>query len=255
MKKTTIILAAFMVLAIVFSVTGCRVVDRGETVTRTYDYTGFTEIQIGNAFELEILPSDEYSIAVTASEGLFERLQVSKSGSRLKIDITGWFFSFRGMKVVITMPEVEGLYLSGATRTDAKGFSSKRDLTIELSGASSLDMDIEAGNTDIEVSGASRIKGGLTAEDSRFHVSGASDVDLQGSGNDIRLEVSGASTMDLLEFPVQDADVELSGASTARLDVSGRLDAELNGASTLRYEGSPLLGSIDSSGGSSFGPH
>lgn len=257
MKKLAIILAAVIVLVIGLSVTGCKVVDMGddsEKLTRTYDYTDFTEIDIGHAFELEVIPSDDYSITITATERVFDKLDVRKTGDRLKIEVTGWTFSFKGMKAVITMPELEGLYLSGATRTEAMGFSSDRDLDIEISGASSLDMDITAAQADIEVSGASRVKGDLTATGTSFDVSGASSLDLEGTGGDARGYVSGASRVYFEDYTLEDVDIELSGASTVKITVTGTLDAEISGASTLRYGGDPDLGSIESSGGSSFEP-
>ena len=48
--------------------------------------------------------------------------------------------------------------------------------------------------------------------------------------------------------------VEASGASTAIVNVSGRLDAEASGASKVEYLGEPTLGNIDESGASRVVP-
>jgi hypothetical protein len=55
-------------------------------------------------------------------------------------------------------------------------------------------------------------------------------------------------------FTVDNAFVDLSGASRASLDIEGRLDVDLSGASLLEYKGNPSLGEIDLSGASSIRP-
>lgn len=48
--------------------------------------------------------------------------------------------------------------------------------------------------------------------------------------------------------------LELSRASIATVNASGRLDVDASGASQVKYLGSPTLGTIDLSGGSSIEP-
>ena len=85
-------------------------------------------------------------------------------------------------------------------------------------------------------------------------MSGASTVRLNGRGGNSNIVVSGASTADLEDFALEDAQVEVSGASTAIVNVSGRLDAEATGASKVEYQGEPTLGKIDESGASRVVP-
>jgi hypothetical protein len=49
---------------------------------------------------------------------------------------------------------------------------------------------------------------------------------------------------------VGNADVILSGASDATINLAGRLDADLSGASKLEYIGEPTLGVMDATGAS-----
>ena len=51
-------------------------------------------------------------------------------------------------------------------------------------------------------------------------------------------------------FPVHNADVKLSGASQATVNLDGRLDADLSGASHLEYIGEPTMGVMTTSGAS-----
>ena len=124
------------------------------------------------------------------------------------------------------------------------------DIDGSVSGASSLDIEIKADNVDLGISGASKVEGNLTAKDMVFDLSGASRVVLDGSGNNSEVEASGASQVILSDFSVIDADISLSGASTCKIYVTGKIHIDLSGASKLTYIGNPSLGKIDISGGS-----
>jgi len=224
----------------------------GPTETREYNISDFTEVEAGFAFKMDITPSDKYSIAVTAGENVFKYIDVYKSGNALKIEVKGfhWPFANTRLEAKITMPELHGLNLSGAARGNAKGFKSSQDFNLVLSGASTLDMDIEAGNFKSEVSGASKFTGSLKASSSNIELSGASDIKLKGSGGNIIIDGSGASHFELTDFTVNDAAIDLSGASHASMEVNGKMDVSLSGASSLRYGGNPMMGRLDITGAS-----
>jgi hypothetical protein len=105
---------------------------------------------------------------------------------------------------------------------------------------------------DVTVSGASTVSGDITAGNVDFDISGASTIQLEGSANDMVADVSGASRFNLDDFIVNNADVDISGASTGTINLNGRLDASVSGASTLLYIGEPAMGTIDISGASTL---
>ena len=75
---------------------------------------------------------------------------------------------------------------------------------------------------------------------------------LEGSASDIAVDASGASRVKLSGFPIHNADISLSGASTGTINLSGRLDADLSGASKLEYIGEPTLGTMNIAGASTL---
>jgi hypothetical protein len=131
------------------------------------------------------------------------------------------------------MPQLGGLTVSGASRGTVANFNST-----------------EAVN--IAVSGASRVTGDITAGDIGFDVSGASTIELEGSADNMVAAVSGASRFSLDDFTVNNANVNISGASTGTINLDGRLDANVSGASTLLYVGDPVMGTINVSGASTL---
>jgi hypothetical protein len=208
----------------------------GNVITEDFDLSGFDKVEVSSAFEGQISQGDAFNVVVRVDDNVEPYLDVVKQGSTLRIGLRP--LSASGLTALtleadVTMPTLTGLELSGASDVSVTGFESTAPLYVEVSGASSLRGDIKAGGV-------------------RFDVSGASNVRLSGSGTDLVMNVSGGGSVDLAEFPVAEANIEASGAASATVNVSGRLDAEASGAARVTYLGNPTLGRVESSGGGSI---
>jgi hypothetical protein len=206
----------------------------GNLETEEYTFANFTRVEISSAFEFQIRQSSSYSINVTADDNVIDHVQISQDGQTLKIRVGG-VPSFRRvtLKASVTMPQLGGLTVSGASRGTVANFNSTEAVSIA-------------------VSGASRVAGDITAGDIGFDVSGASTIELEGSADNMVAVVSGASRSSLDDFTVNNANVNIRGASTGTINLDGRLDANVSGASTLLYVGDPVMGTINVSGASTL---
>jgi hypothetical protein len=261
MKKQILTLLSVIALLAIPVFSGCNIVESGEVITQEEDYIDFTRVDIGSAFDAEIIKSDSFSVTIKADESFIDYIVVSKEGDTLVINLkphhlfTDFTLGSKTLEAEINMPTIEGLIVSGATKATASGFKSSEDLDIEVSGASTLNLeDIEARDVEFNVSGASTLKGTLISTgDAELEVSGASKVELEGSASFLELDGSGASTIELGEFPLSgDADVKLSGASKATVNLKEMLDCTLSAASSLYFIGNPTMGDIDISGASTI---
>jgi len=260
MKRAVIVMALISVLMSAVMFAGCSlsgvITASGPVVSRDYDITDFTGIEAGSTFEVEVVPSNSYNITISANENLFDYLDVSKSGTTLRLGlknaVNAFNFGPKTLKAKIAMPELWGLNLSGASRATALGFKSTHDFRLGISGASRFDMDLETGKFVSDLSGASRVTGSLKAGDSIIQLSGASEMEIQGSSGNTVIEVSGGSVAALSNFRVKDADVNISGGSRTSAIIDGKLDVNLSGGSTLEYAGNPTTGKIEVTGGSTL---
>lgn len=241
MRKAVVIVAIVVAVVAICTVLILKgwpgvVIGSGNLETEEYAFANFTRVEISSAFEFEIKQSGSYSINVTADDNVIDRVQISQDGQTLKIRVGGVPTSFRSvtLKALVTMPQLGGLTVSGATRGIVSNFNCTEAVSIA-------------------VSGASRVAGDITAGDIEFDVSGASTVQLEGSAADMVAIISGASRFSLGDFTANNADVNISGASTGTINLDGRLDADVSGASTLLYIGDPVMGTINVSGASSLG--
>lgn len=219
-----------------------QVVGSGNVETRTESDTDFTKVSVSHAFDVDITQSSSYLVRITLDDNLFQHLEVFKTGEILTIRLQSGFSYTPALgrqltiQAEITMPDLEEVQLSGATVADLDGFSVTHHFAAGISGASRLQGTYE------------------TTGNVSFTVSGASTVELTGAGGGLIADVSGASRLELRNFPVHNANVDLSGASQGTVNLDGRLDANASGASTLRYLGGPTLGTINTSGASTVAP-
>lgn len=241
-----------VVVTLVAAACGGPVIGSGDLVTTQYDFKDFTRLEVSHAFEVQITRGDTFQVEVTTDDNLVDRLRVEQSGSTVRIGMeTGISFGTATRKAMVTLPELEAVQLSGASKAGVIGFDGKRDLSLAISGASALSLTgIVAADTQIDASGASKVAGDLKAADVRMEASGASQIQLAGSADDGDLEASGASKLALGSFELAGASVTLSGASSATVNVARTLDADLSGASTLTYSGNAAIRSIQTSGAS-----
>ena len=235
-------------------------VGKRNIVTREMSFSDFSNVEVSSCFKVSIKQADSYSVNIAGNENLFSYINVSKSGSTLKIAIRSLPFPATpkllsprsNLRAEITMPELRKLRLSSAATCTVSGFSSQDGFDLNIAGNSVLDIDIEAGKTKVEISGASRLRGEMKLADAEFTLSGASRTELSGSAHSVGLNAWGASRLDLADFVLKDTGVNLKGASEATVKVNGKLDLDLSGGSRLYYSGNPTMGKINVSGTSTL---
>jgi len=226
----------------------------GKPEAKEMDLSDFDHVELANAIQAEITRSDKFSVKVTVDDNLFHYVDISKSGNTLRVRmrprISFWHVT---ALVTITMPDLRGLKVTGASRASVSGFNSSNPLDMHASGASKIALqNVKAGETRIQADGASRVTGSLDMADGRMEASGASTIQLEGHGGSIRVEANGASSARLGDFSATDADIRLSGASNAIVNLKGKLDADISGVSHLTYGGEVSLGKLQVTGASSL---
>jgi hypothetical protein len=194
-----------------------QVIGSGTLGFQTEDYADFSVVEAGWGFEVDIHEAPSYVVNVTADDNLFDYIESSKIGNRLTLGLKwGYRYVNVTLRAEITMPDLQGLTLSGGVNTTAVGFISSHDFVLALSGGST--------------------------------------VALEGAANNLALSGSGGCQLHLLDFPVHNVTVNLSGGSQGIVNLDGRLTGNLSGGSHLTYVGTPTAVVVNTSGGSTVGP-
>jgi RNA polymerase sigma factor (sigma-70 family) len=214
-----------------------KIVGSGKLETKMFDVADFSAVSATSAFTVELTKGDKYGVSVTADDNLFEVIKVEKKDTALHVFMTDntAIETKNPMRVVIAMPALKSVEMSGACNCTLKGFDVKGEFVAKLNGASS-------------------ISGSIKAESVKLQLSGASKVQLEGSAKNGTVRCSGASSVKLKDFSLDSANVQLSGASHAVVNCKSMLDYEVSGASNLKYLGDPKIGKKETSGVSSATP-
>jgi hypothetical protein len=220
---------------------------------KEFELKDFTRIDVGGVFEVEIVRAEAFAVSLEADD--FTHIRVVKLDAALFISRQGieWFAPFHSRpRARVTLPVLNGLNVSGASQGELNNLQSAGNLTVTLSGASHLRArNICVNSFDARVTGASSLLGDCNAlKEVLLEASGASKIELIGAAARAVVKVNGASKTDLSKFPVQSADLEISGASHALINLNGKLSANVSGASSLLWSGAPIMGDIQVSGAS-----
>jgi hypothetical protein len=236
---------------------GCQEVVRGSGVVETleYDFRDFNVIRADGIFDLAISQRETYGLSITLSRELVKYVEVSRQGNvlelRLRPDID---YVNTVQRAEITLPQLAGIYLDGAASAEIDSFVCDEIIQVDMDGASRLALaDVTASEMLVTLRGAARIDGDLKLVTGRFRLSGASGVDLGGSAGALVLNASDAANADLRDFLITEANVNISDAASAEVDVSGTLNLVASGSSVLRYSGEPELGLVNVSGTATLG--
>jgi Putative auto-transporter adhesin, head GIN domain len=212
----------FVLSWIIFS--SCETEDPGplQEVEKEFSVVDFDRLEMGSALNVRVEQSNTFSIQARGDRRNIDDLEVFKSGSTLIIKFDNTTNRRHETYITITMPRLAAVNFSGASVSKVKGFESDDDLDFYLSGASVCQLDAAYREVNLALSGASTLH-------------------MFGSGDKIRAEISGASALIAFDYPVQEATVNVSGASSAKVAVTDALEAIAGGASSVLYRGNPSV--------------
>lgn len=197
--------------------------DRISDHTRQFNITDFSKVDIAGAFVVRFRKGDTYKVIADGREEDMSDMDVRVNGKTLEVNIDrrGGLFDWGNRKRVgltITVPAIDELKLSGASKASLTGFSKYDDLTIDMSGACRTVFDGDVNKLNIELSGASNIK-------------------LRGHAHELEADLGGASKIEATDMHVDRASVDAGGASHASFGQVGSLDSKTSGASKVTRQG------------------
>lgn len=222
--KRAIFLTTCLAFLASFSACTFNFIDRGpyEEITQSYGLTDFDQLDMGSAFNIEVRQGNAFRIDVRGNRSDVDDLDVYTRNGTLYAKYRNSRSHRYTTYFTITMPTVRSVDFSGASKSTISGFANLRSFEITLSGASRSEVDLDATNL-------------------KFDLSGASTLDIIGQGSVMEGDLSGASTLEAFDYLANDAILDVSGASRARVNVAKTLDVTASGASNVRYRGNPSV--------------
>ena len=197
-------------------------------VADDFGLTDFDEIEIRGVFDVSIDRGETYAVELIGSETDKEKYKIYRLGSTLVIDYERISKKFdwdvpvideNEIRINITMPSLKKIEAEGYGKLEFENF--------------------ESDNIDIDLRGPVNLRGEINTRDLVIKLTGKSEAELSGRATNLDAELEFASKLRAYNLEVEDAIVEASGASSAKVNVNRSLEMEEGLASDIDYRGNP----------------
>ncbi|GAB3992417.1 head GIN domain-containing protein [Spirosoma daeguense] len=226
MTHTNAFFRSLIALFLLLSVAGCSLeredVGPYQADDQTYSFSNFDRLEMGSAFKVTVQQGATFSISAEGDRRNLDDLDVYVRNGTLHAEYRNSRNRKYQTNFAITMPTLRGVDFSGAVRSTVTGFTGLNNLDVKFSGASEGTFTVQATQLTMDLSGASSLRA-------------------SGSGKNIAAELSGASVYNGFGYPTSNGTINVSGASKAHVNVTDNLVIDASGASKVRYMGSPSL--------------
>jgi len=201
----------------IFTATGlicgdCSREENAKASKRSLAKGEFTALTVNGPFDVEIVGGSESNIRIENDKTDFVDIEINEAGE-LIINPTTDLKKGELPKIYITVSELKNITLNAA----AQGTASN-----------------------------------LNLENISINLAGAAELEITGSGENLEAQIHGAGFLRAFDFKVENANLMVTGASAAEVNVSENIEAKVYGASKVVYEGIPENISKDVLGASSF---
>ncbi|HTL08737.1 MAG TPA: head GIN domain-containing protein [Chitinophagaceae bacterium] len=215
---------------------GKRVRGNGNISTSERSVSAFKNVEVSGAIDLYVAQGETKPVRIETDANLLPYIEVQQDGERIEIKPReGVNLRPTGkIKVYVTSPNYHQIEVSGASNiTGQTKIVNKEDLRMGVSGAGDIAMEVDAPSVAAEVSGAGT-------------------VNLKGQTRTFDLTLTGAAKAHCYDLLAENTKVEISGAGSADVYASVKMDADLSGAGSVRYKGGATSGSQQVSGAGSI---
>lgn len=222
---------AFVGLLLVFCLSGTLLANSAESnridqKKEKRNVGSFNRVSLGISADLYITQGSNTEVIIDAEEKMLDYIITEVSNRKLKIKYNRWRVPrHERIKVFITIPEIEGLNVSG-------------------SGKIIAETDIEEENIEFNISGSGKIIiENLKVSDVEANISGSGDILLAGPEivKSFEINISGSGDLKAERLEVEEFEVSISGSGTCIVHVTSELKAIISGSGKVFYSGKPIV--------------
>ncbi len=194
----------------------------GHIVKEERNIKAFNEIQVSGAYTVYLTQGNKEKLIIEADENLMDLIITKVVDGKLRIYNKEDFRSPKKMDIYLTFVDIDEIALSGAVEIEGMNKFTLNELSLDVSGAAEIFLDVELKELDAELSGAS-------------------EFEIRGLAKEVDIEISGASELDASDFEVEEMSIEISGAADAKVFATEHLEISASGASNIKYRGNPSI--------------
>lgn len=214
---------------------------------------GANIVHLGGAVSLNMKQGSTPSLVLTGDKELLAKVTVRQDGSTLSIDMekaqVNWGMGKRqAVRAELTLPSLKEYTSHGVGASTVKGFSGD-SLKLSLSGAGSLNGDVNYKRIDADLGGVGSVKLN-TGKSERIDLSvgGTGSTTLTGETGMLDAELGGVGSLDAKDLQASSVDLSMSGIGSATVYAKDSAKVELTGLGGATVYGNPPKRSSSATG-------
>jgi hypothetical protein len=232
----------FLTIAVaILSISACTqgqmrktVYGNNKVVTKERNTEPFTGVRVSSGIDIFLKQGNNESLSVEADENLQEYILTEVRNGVLNVYTEVNIREAERKRVYVTMKEVNSIHTTSAG--DVFGETPVKSDRLELSASS-------AGNIKLEV----------YAKEIKVNISSSGDVSLTGEVDNLEADLSSAGDLNANDLKTREADISVSSAGNADINVSEKITARASSAGDINYRGNPKY--VDAHSSSAGGVH
>lgn len=194
----------------------------------TRDVGSFSSISLSISGDLYLSQGNETKVVIEAEQKILDLIRTEVAGGNLKIKFKTGRWNIRSnkhIKIYISTPDIEGIFLSGSGNITAETQIKTEGLDFSISGSGNIVID------------------DLVASDLEGRISGSGDIDLSGSETVETMEISISGSGDLFaeNLKVNSVEIRISGSGTCKVFAVSELEVSVSGSGSVYYKGNPMV--------------
>lgn len=204
---------------------GKKIRGNGNIKSENRSVNAFTSVDVGGNIDVYVKQDSVSSVKIESDENLLEYVQVTVDGSTLEIqEERGYNLRpSKSIKVFVSGPSFKNFEASGACDIYSENQINSTDpISINLSGACNVKMELKTPRIGVDLSGAGTIT-------------------LKGETKDFNVDGSGSTDVNCFGLMTENTDIEMSGAGNAEVFASVKLNVHVSGAADVKYKGNATV--------------
>lgn len=205
---------------------------KGNIITNEIDKTGFKKINFETEGTIYLKHDSVYSISITASENIIDKIVFETTGDALNIYSKRCLGEKSDVIIRISSPEINSISSTG-------------------SGIISMLDTISSEQMEFQVSGSGAINANTILNNATATISGSGSITLNGISTNLDVDISGSGDLHAFHLFTKTCSIIISGSGNAEVNAEESLMVTISGSGNVYYQGKPAL-NIDVSGSGSI---
>jgi len=176
---------------------------QGVIVSETRVLTDFNRINSSIYADILLTQGSKEDIIIEAQQNILDEIETTVVNDELRITLNRCVDIPEAVKVYITIPEIQGLTLTGVG-----GFMAQNDFSL----------------TDFDVT-----------------LTGTGDITLQGTANTFDILLTGVGDVNAFNLITEETNVNITGTGDVEVFVNDELNVTITGVGDVLYKGSPVI--------------